>query len=592
MQSEDKRIILTSATICSYDYSKLFLGHVKPVSIMFGPGGDPLNTNSKMTILADNKKYNAVGDRSRHKMKGEIISRILEILHCYGDQDCIIIALGIPEAESLESDLSNAGHPHSVTYYKASEMMGVSAKQRVMIAIGLANKPSNAFDAISIDAKNSRRLLEESVHCDTWQAWSRIKDPEGKQPSLVFALGCCVEDCRNVVKWGFNRTVEIEETRNDAKKKVNVICEKRKITEPSVLKCKSFDEMLEEASIRQLPKQVRSKPSKPSIYNNIIDGFSISKRTCLDSSVKLLNLIINRNDVYGQQQKDGTYRLVEVPITETTIREHLKGNITIGTYHLNKENKVKTLCFDIDSHAPKNAIESEEDILKRDNAAEQRKDILSNFLSHHGIPYTLEASGSPHSYHFWIFLEPVDAEKAYELGNWIRESLKWKEADIEVFPKQKRVDRKGYGNLIKLPFATHQKHKTLSKILVNGTFVKDFDSLEVGVLDIYSFVPPVAKKVATKKKLSNPNPIIRVNGKVQRKPRNCILEATKKQLTGHVGNQLRVAIVRELHLSGMPEKAIIETFSVQEDFDRGITSYYVHQVLRRDFIICFVRNSP
>lgn len=584
MQSEDRRIILTSATICSYDYSKLFLGHVKPINLTFGSGGDPLNTNSKMTILADHKKYNSIGENSRFKKKDEIVSRIIEIMEAYEGQEISIVTIGIKEAEKIERLLEVAGKPHEVTYYKSSDMMGVSSSARIMIAVGVANKPSNAFDAISTDVKSSRRLLEESIHCDTWQAWSRVKDPNGKEPSLVFALGCCVEDCRNVVKWGFNRTLEIEETRNGQKKKVNVICKNGMITEPTIIKCKTFDGMLEEGSLRQLPKQLRSKHSKPSIqYISYIDGFSVFKRTCLDSSVKLLNLIINRTDAYAQQQKDGTYRLVEMPITETTIREHINGNITIGTYHLNKENKVRSICFDIDSHAPKKGvIETDEDIKKRDNAAEERKDILCNFLSQNGIHYLLEASGTLHSYHFWILLKPVDAEKAHDFGHSIRRALKWKEADVEIFPKQKKIDKKGYGNLIKLPFATHQKHGGRSKILVNGEFVREFDSLEVGILDLSSFVPPVTENAAKKRKVGNHSPVIRVDGKVQCRPRNCILEATKKQLPHYGGNQLRVAIVRELYVCGMPEKDIIEIFSAQEDFDRGITTYHVHKVLEKD----------
>ena len=116
------------------------------------------------------------------------------------------------------------------------ETMGVTSDSRIMIAIGIAHKPSNAFDAISKDSIRSKILLNESVHCDTWQAWSRVKDPNGKDESIVFALGCCVEDCRNVVKWGFNRTLDISENKNGEKKKITVSCETGTITTPKILK--------------------------------------------------------------------------------------------------------------------------------------------------------------------------------------------------------------------------------------------------------------------------------------------------------------------------------------------------------------------
>lgn len=144
MQTGKRRIFLTSATICSYDYSKLFLGHVKPVNISFGIGGDPLNTNLKMVILADNKKYHAVGSRSRYNLKGEIVNRIREILHCYGAENCKIVTVNMKEARGLEHALEDAGIKHQVTYYKAPDMMGVASEARIMIVVGIAYKPSNA----------------------------------------------------------------------------------------------------------------------------------------------------------------------------------------------------------------------------------------------------------------------------------------------------------------------------------------------------------------------------------------------------------------------------------------------------------------
>ena len=120
MQTKSRRIFLTSATICSYDYSKLFLGNIKPINISFGIGGDPLNTNSKMLILADNKKYHAIGSRSRYNKREEIVSRIIEILHCYGDENCKIVTVNVKESRALEHALDEAGNPHAVTYYKSS----------------------------------------------------------------------------------------------------------------------------------------------------------------------------------------------------------------------------------------------------------------------------------------------------------------------------------------------------------------------------------------------------------------------------------------------------------------------------------------
>ena len=579
MQAEARRIFLTSATICSYDYSQMFLGNVKPINISFGIGGDPMDTNSKMLILADNKKYSAIGRESRYNKKSEIVDRITEILQCYGNSNCLIVTVNMKEARSLKKALDDAGNSHEVTYYKSASMMGVTATERIMIAVGIAHKPSNSFDAVSKDARLSKILLNESVHCDTWQAWSRVKDPDGKEQSLIFALGCCVEDCKNIVKWGFDRTLDISENKNGEKKKINVSCEIGTITTPKIIKCKTFEGMRNEAFLFKLPKVQRLNEGKPPILNNI-GGFNVSKRHTLDSPRKFLDLFINRTDVFCTQDIDGRYTKKCMPVTENAIREHLKGNMTIGTYQLNKDSRVKWICFDIDSH-PKPGY-TEDNIKKCNDDAEEKRGILWNYLTLCGIPFVFETSGSPHSYHFWILIEPVEAEKAYNFGHDIRKALQWKTSELEIFPKQKQLDKKGYGNFVKLPLATSQKHGGLSEILVNGEFKRVFDSLDVSLIDISGYVHKAPEKTTTTRAKSPVNHVIRVNGKVIHEPRKCILEAVNKDLSGGAGNQLRVIIVRELHLSGMKTNNIIEVFKKQTDFNREITTYYVNRVLQKE----------
>jgi hypothetical protein len=150
MQRPGKRIMLTSATICSFDYGSLFKANMQPRKITFGEGGDPLDTNAKMLILADSKRYHAIGRESRYNKEEEIVFKIRTILEIYGDSECMIITISQKEANKLMMALNKAGHSHPVTYYKAPGTMGVSAKERIMIAVGVANKPSNAYDVIKV----------------------------------------------------------------------------------------------------------------------------------------------------------------------------------------------------------------------------------------------------------------------------------------------------------------------------------------------------------------------------------------------------------------------------------------------------------
>jgi hypothetical protein len=181
VQNQNKRVILTSATFGSYDYSSLFNGMELQYKI-FGENGDPLNANSKMLILADSKKSTAKGIRSPYYKETfkTLINEIINILDIYGDANCMIITQNGKKSGFVSSKLKKLGRNADVTYYKSNKVMGVSSDHRVCIAIEPAYKPRNGFDVIINTKFESRVMSEESKHMDTWQAWSRVKDPEGK----------------------------------------------------------------------------------------------------------------------------------------------------------------------------------------------------------------------------------------------------------------------------------------------------------------------------------------------------------------------------------------------------------------------------
>jgi hypothetical protein len=593
MQKEDKRTFLTSATICSYDYGNMFMGGVKPKNISFGTGGDPMSTNSKMLLLTDSKKYSDIGRNSRYNKRDEIINKIIHILNLYEDSDCLIIALNRMEAINIETALKDAEHPHEVTYYKASEMMGVSAKERVMIAVGIANKPSNSFDVITTNTEESKVLLWESIHCDTWQAWSRVKDPQGKTPSLVFALGCTVEECTGLTTWGYNRKMKINPYVERQKKQISVNCDKGLITRPFIIKCKNFKEMIKEATMHKLskvlPEYIENLPIGNNCRNNLPDSeqisllyynirrFLVKTGKSLHSSTDLVKMVINRPDAYAAQKADGSYLKVKKTVTDNDIKKHLDGKVTIGAYQFNPDNQVKWICFDIDSHAPRNGIETAEEITTRNDIAEKNTEKMCNFLTNNEIPFMLEKSGSPHSYHIWIFINPVDGKIANKFALDIK---KESGIDCEVFPKQATVGKDGYGNLVKVPLATHQKHKLKSMIQVNGEFVSSFVGLDVEVLDIskYPLPEPEVKVIKTIKTLGINAPSV-----FRSKVRPCIENALKMQLTKFGGNQFRVSIVREYYNSGIrdPEK-LVDLFRGQSDFIYEKTKYHVTQIIKKE----------
>ncbi len=591
IENKDKRTFLTSATICSFDYPKLLMDHNKMVKITFGSGGDPKDTNKNMLIIADKKRYNSIGTNSYFKKKDEILMRIKTILEAYGSETCKIVAMNIKHAIDLQKDLKALGVDTDVTYYKSPELMGVSANERILIAVGMAYKPANAYDGITNSFKTSRTLLHESIHSDTWQAWSRVKDPSGENPSIVFALGCRGEACDKITRWGYGRNVIIDGDKHSLQ------IENECITSPKTIECTDFNEMLnvanthkpainlgnlskinnfkfdqknENGSEEHQLKYMVSVINEKCLFNYIYRHFCLIKDTIYLKS-DLIDLIVNRRDAFIEQSFDGEYFKVSSEISDTLIDNHINHKITIGSYFLDNINNVKCIAFDVDSHPKKNA--TEEEIVQSDEKAEEDLIKLTEYLTLNGLPYIVEASGSKHSYHIWILLQPVKAKIAKQFGKLI---LKDAGVKCELFPKQELVSRKGYGNAIKLPFALHKKTGNTSKIMINGEFVEDFEELEVGILDISSFKmpdkPKIKKQNVTFCEIKNVRP--------------CIKDALNKDLIGPEGHMMRIAIVREFYNFGMTDpEELVNLFVNQADYDYVISLNKVLSIIKDDYKI-------
>ncbi len=215
MVDEGKRVILTSATIPGcYNYNKCCPPNHKIKNILFGANGDPMCTNDIFYIAPDHKKLTGKGRGSLYNKltREEYAQRIIQVLQSYGDDKCLIVAMSKKQAQIMQRTLKKLGHPHPVDWFNSKSMIGVTSTARVMISIGMGHKPSDAYDLFTESKDESTRRRIETEHADTFQAWSRVKDPEGKVPSIVFALGCTLEQCRDVCTWGYGREVEFIQT--------------------------------------------------------------------------------------------------------------------------------------------------------------------------------------------------------------------------------------------------------------------------------------------------------------------------------------------------------------------------------------------
>lgn len=336
------------------------------------------------------------------------------------------------------------------------------------------------------------------------------------------------------------------------------------IEPPVVLQCDSFEKALVAAGEWKHSKVcVKEVSATPLINYNISGSAHDSLHVYLDSS--FLMLFSSRTDAFAEQGGDGRYFRVSGQMSETLLKNHADGKITVGAYCLNVDNTVRWLCFDIDAHESK--TDTPATIREKQMLADSDMQKMCEFLDKNNIPYILEASGTPHSYHVWILLKRIKVHVAKKYGEAILRELDIK---CELFPKQNSLGRGGYGNLVKLPFAVNLKNKRKSRILYQGEWIGHVPDkgMEVGVLDI-SYFESYAEECRKKQNISR-NSRRRKLRRLQKegKIRPCVEQALSKDLSGEKGHAMKVAITREYNfLLGYSDEEIAELFEAQADYD-------------------------
>jgi hypothetical protein len=245
-----------------------------------------------------------------------------------------------------------------------------------------------------------------------------------------------------------------------------------------------------------LEKQRLSSP--PKHKKNLLD----EQKKC---TLELMRLFIHRKDVYAVQVKYGE-KCIYVPkyqlLTQEDIEKHLEGKITLGIYTLGLDNTIKWICLDIDSQHVKNTEEIRDLIYKR---------CVRKF----GLDAVrVEASGSPHNYHVWVFFDnPIEARFGNALGLKILEGVK----HVELFPKQTALTGKRLGNLVKLPLGIHKKSGKRSTMNLEG--------IKPCRVDLTEIEAPTAKTFKERPRLEgyrggDPNCILKIKKGVRKGARN------------------------------------------------------------------------
>ncbi|MCJ7443469.1 MAG: hypothetical protein MUO26_02880 [Methanotrichaceae archaeon] len=546
-------------------------------------------TNSKMSIIPDSWKLNAHNFRDN---LDRIVERIIEIQAQNPNQRIYLVSPSANKAavirEKFKERLGNAAL--NVDYYRSDLTMGVKSEARICVAVGLAELPSNVYDHMAMgndsDEKwiNSQRLRLESVHAATWQTWSRVKDPEGKVESIVYCIGVRADQISDVVAWGPGRHLELLEilgyrlpngkTGRSPKFKVSVT---QQIEPPKVFAENRTSTRRDRHTVGEYIDRVENYDpvfifsefvDKMPIYNNRrnvhklgIYNNPLNTNECETTAIALVFFLASRMDYCARQLNNGGYtkfRLNGDMLPK--LNAHLQSNETIGFYQISLRDEIKWICFDIDDHNGNKGTEG------------VRADLQSlfNVLNNYEIPFLLEASGSPNSFHIWIFLIPTKTINGYRFARQIKSEAG---IECEMFPKQKSLNKDAkYGNLVKVPLGVNRKTGKKSQFL-NPENLEPF----IGEVPLPAFVRlREIQEQYTETKIGERTRKIRRSSSDEVSPvllgqdlRPCMIAIIESgtQLNGPEGDNMRVAIAAEAWNTGMSIENAIELYKTQDDFD-------------------------
>jgi len=264
-----------------------------------------------------------------------------------------------------------------------------------------------------------------------------------------------------------------------------------------------------------------------------------------------LQLFVSRRDTYAVQRvqgEDQSYIRVDEELTDKVLKEHIEGKETVGIYQFGAgKGRVKWGCLDIDGEHVVNAGSKGYTLWQR---------LVSAGFPSESI--LIEESGSPDSYHIWVFFENPTSAKSVKA--FLEMIIKPIDSNIEVFPKQKDVGVDGYGNLVKLPLGFHKAAKKRSTCVMqskDGTKAKDIDALK-------SIMPCKLPKL----------PTLKTTGL-----RPCFVKAIEERLIleGSDGNNFRLALVCEMIAKGYTDEAMHEVFEIQSDYSREVTQQKIRE---------------
>lgn len=481
-------------------------------------------------------------------------------------------------------------------------------------------------------ATSSAAIRNQSVQAATWQAWNRVKDPKGEHESRIYCIGIRARQALDVATWGSNRRLEListsesrsgesAETAKTAKGyHFDVVVDYaldmpliqaehradkrtgRVRLDEMVMGVLSPDEVLSaKANVDGNEDILRVAQDKLGLcytlaqctenlantlyvisrefagksvhhvntYHGILSGYEEDREAvatflalyfCHRTDCYAIQIYSKLQDKWAYYPEDGCLNDYDLSVITAHLRADIAGldrRFTIGVYQIDpKTDTVSWICFDLDRHKPEDSDPKE--------AVRRLLDLLGSYC----IPYLLESSGSPDSYHVWLFLVPTKTSNAFEFSRWLAKAAKLEKC--EIWPKQRGYpDRRGkdYGNLVKLPLAYHNRTGQRSIFLDPLTF-EPMEYVQLpGLVRLFEY--PDAEQRSKARSIEK-----------YPKFRTClksILESGHR-LEGSEGNEIRVAVGCEAKYAGLRLDEAIRLFQNVPDFDEDITRGYLEYI--------------
>jgi hypothetical protein len=186
----------------------------------------------------------------------------------------------------------------------------------------------------------------------------------------------------------------------------------------------------------------------------------------------LAQRFVQRWDLHAHQLDNGRYICIHEPLNVGHLLAHLQGEITLGAYLLDQENRARFVVLDAD-----------------DVQEWERLGHLASALADEDVPAYLEKSRR--GGHLWLFLaEAVAGREVRAFGKGLLATYRIE--GVELYPKQDRL-ADGPSSLIRMPFGVHRlTGRRYGFFTVNGSPLTPTIREQIYALKTPEIVPEVA----------------------------------------------------------------------------------------------------